>query len=416
MLTADLVQVRRRSGNLEIPAFSSAQVRSLGIVAEQLISVCKSLVGQSSGTLLAQWDALTERAGYPKQVRGLRKLLLDRCSFEDGSDVVPREIRNALFTAAAKHRYDLEEGEIFSRTDVLTEASALLNLPSDAIESGLFSDLKENHLLVSFDSLAAVQLVRELERAQRQAVLLRAVRVTVTLRSSSAAEYRLFFQRLKFRQLLHTITPLEGGGYEIQIDGPYSLFQSVTKYGLQLALMLPILEGFPEWELDAEIAWGVAKERYGFHLSGACKSSVDHPRNDTVSEEVSRLREQFAKLGDDWQVRDSTDLLELSGTGLCVPDLRFEHNESGQVAYLEVMGFWSRAAVWKRVELVESGLSEAVIFTVGRRLRVSEEVLSDDLPSQIYVYKGVISAKEILRRLEGIRAATPRSKSPILDD
>ncbi len=404
MLTADLVQVRRRAGNLEIPAFTSAQVRALGIVAEQLITVCKSLVGQSRGTLLAQWDALLQRASYPKQVRGLRKLLLDRCSFEDGSDVDPRDIRNALFTAAAKHRYDLEEGAIFSRTDVLAEATTLLNLPSNAIEKALFSDLKENHLLVSFDSLAADNLVRELERAQRQAVLLRAVRVTVTLRSSSAAEYRLFFQRLKFRQLLHTITPLKGGGYEIAIDGPYSLFQSVTKYGLQLALMLPILEGFPEWELDAEIAWGVAKERYGFHLSGTRKSSGEHPIVDTISEEVSRLRTQFAQLGDDWQVRDSIALLEQPGIGLCVPDLRFEHRESGQVAYLEVMGFWSRAAVWKRVELVEAGLGEAIIFAVGRRLRVSEEVLSDDLPSQIYVYKGVISAKEILRRLECIRA------------
>jgi len=167
---------------------------------------------------------------------------------------------------------------------------------------------------------------------------------------------------------------------------------------------LPILEGFPEWELDAEIAWGVAKERYGFHLSGSSNNS-DDPIGDTVSEEVSRLRTQFAQLSGDWHVRDSMDLLEQPGAGLCVPDLRFEHRESGQVAYLEVMGFWSRAAVWKRVELVEAGLSEAIIFAVGRRLRVSEEVLSDDLPSQIYVYKGVISAKEILRRLECILAA-----------
>jgi hypothetical protein len=43
--------------------------------------------------------------------------------------------------------------------------------------------------------------------------------------------------------------------------------------------------------------------------------------------------------------------------------------------YLEVMGYWSRAAVWKRVELVQAGLAERVLFAVSSRLSVSEEVL-----------------------------------------
>ncbi len=72
--------------------------------------------------------------------------------------------------------------------------------------------------------------------------------------------------------------------------------------------------------------------------------------------------------------------------------------------YWEVMGYWSRDAVWKRVELVEAGLPDRVIFAVGRRLRVSEEVLDDKLPSQIYVYKGVMSAKVIRERLKSMLA------------
>ena len=39
-----------------------------------------------------------------------------------------------------------------------------------------------------------------------------------------------------------SLSARDGGGYRIEIDGPYSLFESVTKYGLELALLLPALE------------------------------------------------------------------------------------------------------------------------------------------------------------------------------
>jgi predicted nuclease of restriction endonuclease-like RecB superfamily len=68
--------------------------------------------------------------------------------------------------------------------------------------------------------------------------------------------------------------------------------------------------------------------------------------------------------------------------------------------YLEVMGYWSRAAVWQRVELVQAGLAETVVFAVSSRLRVSEEILDAELPSALYVYKGTMSARAIAERLE----------------
>jgi predicted nuclease of restriction endonuclease-like RecB superfamily len=87
--------------------------------------------------------------------------------------------------------------------------------------------------------------------------------------------------------------------------------------------------------------------------------------------------------------------------GLCIPDLRFVHRDTGEVAYLELLGYWSRDAVWKRVELVAKGLRERVIFAASSRLRVSEEVLDDAAPSELYVYKGTLLPKEVLRRLSG---------------
>ena len=86
-----------------------------------------------------------------------------------------------------------------------------------------------------------------------------------------------------------------------------------------------------------------------------------------------------------------------------MPDVVFEkRDDDGAVrrVYLEVMGYWSRAAVWQRVELVQAGLAETVLFAVSSRLRVSEEVLGADLPGALYVYKGTMSARSIAERLD----------------
>ena len=94
------------------------------------------------------------------------------------------------------------------------------------------------------------------------------------------------------------------------------------------------------------------------------------------------------------------DIVELPGVGLSIPDLAFTHRESGEVVLLEVLGFWSRDAVWKRVELVQAGLPQKILFAVSSRLRVSEAVLDDDLPGALYVYKGAMSAAQIEKKLD----------------
>ncbi len=94
--------------------------------------------------------------------------------------------------------------------------------------------------------------------------------------------------------------------------------------------------------------------------------------------------------------------------GLSIPDLVFERRPPdgpSERVYLEVMGYWSRAAVWKRVELVRAGLDERILFAVSAKLRVSEDVLDDDLPGALYVYKHALSARAIAERLEKLALA-----------
>ena len=93
---------------------------------------------------------------------------------------------------------------------------------------------------------------------------------------------------------------------------------------------------------------------------------------------------------------------------MCAPDLIVTHGDTGESVYVEILGYWSRAAVWKRVELVEQGLADRVVFAVGQHLRVSEEALDDELPGALYVYKRTLQAKPLLERIEQVaRARVP---------
>jgi predicted nuclease of restriction endonuclease-like RecB superfamily len=250
-------------------------------------------------------------------------------------------------------------------------------------------------VLSAIEPISPTSLVELYERGQAQAVLLRAVRIKVGVRCASPAAARALFRRLKFLGLLHTIAPADGG-YDIVIDGPLSLFESVTKYGQKMALVLPVLEGCEAWTLEADVRWGKTRVPLVFRASGGTgRPVVDDP---PMPDDIRALARAFTELGSSWKVAASQVVLDLPGVGLVVPDLVF--TRAREKVYFEALGFWSREAVFRRVDLVEQGLSEKVLFAVSSRLRVSEEVLGDTAPSALYVYKGTMSARAIADKLD----------------
>ena len=231
-----------------------------------------------------------------------------------------------------------------------------------------------------------------------QAVLLRAVRVTADVRCSSPDAYRELFRKLKFRRLLHRITPREDGGYRIAIDKPFSLFQNVAKYGLELALLLPALEACQALELEAEVRWSERAKSLTFRHRGGAKPREGAPELRT---EVSELLDALRTLGG-WEASPAERILDLPGMGVCVPDLRLRRRRDGAEVFVEVLGYWSRASVWKRVELAEKGLGAKILFAVSSRLRVSEEVLDESDAAALYVYKGKMNPQAVLRKVAGL--------------
>jgi predicted nuclease of restriction endonuclease-like RecB superfamily len=407
MLLSEHVLARRRDGKLLLRAMDARAVARAEAIAAELVAIARSHLGAPRGELEAALATASAEARDAKVKAGMTKLLLDRCIFDADPPAPPVELRAELFARAAAERR--ERGRI-DRPGLVGEVARARGLSPEALERALYADLKASHTLAAVDASPRA-LAAAFATGQAQAVLLRAERVVARVVCRSPGTLRALFRALKFHRLLfHIATPLggvdtalrDGEAHVIAIDGPLSLFESGTKYGPRLAMALPALEACDALELEAVVRWGKERARLVFHHEHRVAAPAD-AAEPALPDEVEALRDALAR-GDHGLVpRRSEALLALPGVGTCVPDLELE-DERGRVAYVEVLGFWNRDAVWRRIELVEKGLgaSTPIVFCVSSRLRVSEDALPADLPAALYVYKGAMSARAVAERARAL--------------
>lgn len=404
MLSADLVRPSSSGGVLRVRPLSGAKRERALELASLLTCEAQAHIGRTRDEV-QEALALEVPAKERKLYLGIKKLLEDRCAFEEVTAHDPIALRQEVFTRAAARRLALDEAASDDasalRAAVLDEVARERGISPRDLEVALFTDLKGAHRLLSVDVVTAAEIVDRYDLAQAQALLLRATRVVAQVGGSDPDGYRALFRRLKFLRLLYRIE-LEDDGYRLEIDGPASLFSAATRYGLDLALALPALAALPRCSLEADVLWGKKRlaRRFVWTPADAQLPSSDAPA--PRRDEVTKLHEALEKLGSPWRARPSSDVLHLPGAGVCVPDLTFVHDDSGDVVHLEVLGFWSREAVWRRVELVESGLVDRVVFAVSQRLRVSEKALDDEVSAALYAFKGVMSARAVLQKVEAV--------------
>ena len=248
------------------------------------------------------------------------------------------------------------------------------------------------------------------ELCEAQAVLLRAIKIVADVEAGDAALYRRLFRTLKFLRLLPVITRLEErGGYRVEMDGPLSLFQSGGRYGLSLALALPAIAACDRWRLDADVRWGAERRPVRFRLAGETSAAVatpgDAPPGDALPDELATFVGAFARVTTDWKIDRAPAILDLPGAGLCVPDLCFARTTDGARVYFELLGFWSREAVFRRIDLVRAGLPHKILFAASKSLRVGEALLDDAPSAALYVFTRVLNVRTILDHLERIAAS-----------
>jgi len=405
MLSADLVIVQRRKEQLVLPDLNGKAGEPVLRWAEQIVDTANSCIGLPRQELSALVQVMGETQQARKLTRGLAKLIEDASEFEQGDPDLAAELRRQLFLRATDARCRATTDRIWDRSEVVQRVCQENGWDVATLDERMYADLPGAQRLLSVPKWSAQQLFEHYDRARVQAVLLRAVQVRIRYPRTSTVALRELFRQIKFRQLLHQSQREGETGLRLTIDGPMTLFESATKYGLQLAMLLPALSAAGPFELEADVRWGKTRGALQFAYKSQRSSLPPHHLSNAeeqlaATDEVQLLLTELGRLSGPFVAKVATTLIDLPGVGICVPDITFsERDRPERRVHFEMLGYWSRSAVWRRVELAEAGLTEPVVFGVNKRLRVSEDVLTREVPAALYVFRGHANASALLTRV-----------------
>lgn len=404
MLTSDLVRARKVAGALKVQFLDEATRARMRPTAAAYVHAFAGRVG-ASRTEIEDAIGVVEVGARDRPIAlGLAKLCEDRAEFEAPGGLDPEAVREALFTrAAASHRGATPRSK-FDRGAVLEEAARALGATPEDVERAMFADLRDNQRLVRFDPIGAEELLDRYDVGLVQALLLRATWLEVEAIDAPPAAIRRMFRASRFFGLLHAARPSERG-VVFRFDGPLSLFEGSQKYGIKLAMFFPRVLELPAYAVTAEIRWGAAREATMLRLDASSGLRPRSPSKDVERPEVTALVEAFDALGSRWKVTRAPKPIAIPGEAIVAPDLAFVNEETGEEVLFELFGFWSRAAVFQRVETIRKGFPGRILLAAGKQLRVSDELLEEGEAGEILVFKTALSAKEVLGRLDRVKVA-----------
>ncbi len=111
--------------------------------------------------------------------------------------------------------------------------------------------------------------------------------------------------------------------------------------------------------------------------------------------------DRFADLTTSWTLERRSEVVDLGGRGVLIPEFVLRHKTDGRVAYVELMGFWKREYLEARLALLKAEGPKNLILAVPWRLRGADDEF-EDAPGEVLFFKDVIIAKELLERAERV--------------
>jgi predicted nuclease of restriction endonuclease-like RecB superfamily len=368
MLTGDLLAYTRRGERL-IPRRLDPADPALLAAGEALLALFDAHLGQRRGELEEALAGFAPPGPAPKVARGLARLLLDRCTFRVGAEAEPAALRAALFdSAAAAWR---EQGVATLprwRGDLLARVGAGQGLTGTQVEQALYADIPDNQVLSELRPITAEGLLYRYNVAQVQGLLLRAERLTVYAPWAAPARMRQLLGYLKFFGLLFRVEQGRRDGLAVVVDGPLSLLESGSRYGLNLAQFFPaLLHWEPPWQVACELTPRPGRGRARLEVEPHPHLRSHYPdRGQWVPEEVRRFADAFNALGTPWRATPADEVLTLPGNAYLVPDFVFTQGGKEGRVFLEYLRYPVREQVQRRLELLERhGLDSYIVACRG---------------------------------------------------
>ena len=394
MLTLDLLRYRI-DGDSVTPVYLTVTggKRYVGM-AEQLIELAGAHVGRTLGEFEEAIEEMLGAAPDYKVYRGLAKILNEYLLTVAASDVDAEALRQKVFvTAAEGGPYARRPDLLFTRTytERTEEIAGELGSSAETLLASLYSDLRENQVVESFDSsITPEELIERYNTALAQAMLYRATRMIIDVKDG----YRTVFKYIKLARLMHSIRPHDGG-YRIELDGPVSLFSNVERYGINMARLLPAIIKCEDWRLAAKVNVGGGEKLFRLSPRTGLRSHYrDEPVFDSAPEEAfynKFVRNSKSK----WTIEREGSVLDLKDTVL-IPDFKFTHKKDGRVAHLEIIGFWTPEYLAKKLDKLSRVKEANIVVAVPESLNCSKDTFS----GPVVRYKQRLLIKDVLPAVE----------------
>ncbi|WP_448268271.1 DUF790 family protein [Nostoc sp. DSM 114159] len=400
MLPTDLL-MHRQNGEEIIPKRLKID-RATSDLAIELINYFQSAVGKTQGMLERQLTDFEGDSTDYRVKRGLAYILKSSfCTFEVVSPLEPQMLRERVFSLSAKSVASRESTQVtLSKiADELTqelEREVLL----EQVRNGLYADLSENKILTVFDAPTAPDLLNRYNLSQVQGVFYKASQLVLNAHRNVPGEYKLLFRYLKLFQLMAYIEGDADHGFTITIDGPTSLFNPSTRYGLAIAKLIPALLHVTKWSLSSILqtrdpytnTWKTGR----FTLNSECGLVSHYPPGKPYD---SMLEASFADKWDalksGWALEREVDLIPIPGS-VMIPDFRLVHSD-GRTFLLEIVGYWRPEYLQKKFSQVRRAGRDDLILAISERLNLEKAgVKLNDVPARIVWFKDKLLPKAVL--------------------
>ncbi|MBN3923783.1 DUF790 family protein [Nostoc sp. NMS4] len=400
MLPTDLL-MHRLNGEEIIPKRLKID-RKTSDLAIELIDYFQSAVGKTQGVLERQLTDFEGDSTDYRVKRGLAYILKSSfCTFEVVSPLEPQMLRERVFSLAAKSVSSRESTQVtLSKiADELTqelEREVLL----EQVRNGLYADLSENKILTVFEAPTAPDVLNRYNLSQVQGVFYKASQLVLNAHRNVPGEYKLLFRYLKLFQLMAYIEGDADHGFTITIDGPTSLFNSSTRYGLAIAKMIPALLHVTKWSLSSILktrdAYTDTWKTGRFTLNSECGLVSHYPPGKPYD---SMLEASFADKWDalksGWALEREVDLIPIPGS-VMIPDFRLVHAD-GRTFLLEIVGYWRPEYLQKKFSQVRRAGRDDLILAISERLNLEKAgVKLNDVPARIVWFKDKLLPKAVL--------------------
>ncbi|MEH2046137.1 DUF790 family protein [Nostoc sp.] len=400
MLPTDLL-MHRQNGEEIIPKRLKIDQKTSELAIE-LINYFQSAVGKTQGVLERQLTDFEGDSTDYRVKRGLAYILKSSfCTFEVVSPLEPQMLRERVFSLAAKSVSSRESTQVtLSKiADELTqelEREVLL----EQVRNGLYADLSENKILTVFDAPTAPDLLNRYNLSQVQGVFYKASQLVLNAHRNVPGEYKLLFRYLKLFQLMAYIEGDADHGFTITIDGPTSLFNPSTRYGLAIAKLIPALLHVTKWSLSSILqtrdAYTNAWKTGRFTLNSECGLVSHYPPGKPYD---SMLEASFADKWDalksGWALEREVDLIPIPGS-VMIPDFRLVHPD-GRTFLLEIVGYWRPEYLQKKFSQVRRAGRDDLILAISERLNLEKAgVKLNDVPARIVWFKDKLLPKAVL--------------------